>query len=146
MRFEREVELPQNVKQTYAVNVRATLLLIAEFVERCKKDDRRYGRIINISTGTAQRFGGQITYGSSKAAIEAFTRSIVGDVGPVGITVNTISPGTTQTGYIDDETEEKLIPTIPLRRLGQPEDIANATLKKYAKAVDCNLEIKLIHK
>ncbi len=115
----------RNIDQTYAVNVRGTLLLIAEFVERRKKGDRKYGRIINISTGPAQRFGGQITYGSSKAAIEAFTRSIAGDVGPMGITVNTIAPGATQTGYIDEETEGRLVPTIPLRRLGQPEDIAN---------------------
>ena len=115
-----------NIDQTYAVNVRATLLLIAEFIERCKKGDRKYGRIINISTGPAQRFGGQITYGSSKAAIEAFTRSIAGDVGPMGVTVNTIAPGVTRTGYINDETAKQLAPTIPLRRLGQPEDIANA--------------------
>lgn len=116
------------IEKTYSVNVEATLLLISEFVRRYKKSNKKQGRIINVSTGPAQFFMRQIAYGTSKAAIEAATRAIAGEVGPSGITVNTIAPGATQTGYIDKEAEERLIPTIPLRRLGQPEDIANAIL------------------
>lgn len=116
------------IEKTYSVNVEATLLLISEFVRRYKKSNKKQGRIINVSTGPAQFFMRQITYGTSKAAIEAATRAIAGEVGPLGITVNTIAPGATQTGYIDKEAEAGLIPTIPLRRLGQPEDIANAIL------------------
>ncbi len=116
------------IDKTYAVNTRATLLLTAEFVRRHRDGNRKWGRIINVSTGPAQSFNTQITYGTSKAAIEAATRAIATEVGPLGITVNTIAPGATQTGYIDNKTEERLIPTIPLRRLGQPEDIANAIL------------------
>lgn len=116
------------IEKTYSVNVEATLLLISEFVRRYKKSNKKQGRIINVSTGPAQFFMRQIAYGTSKAAIEAATRAIAGEVGPLGITVNTIAPGATQTGYIDKKAEERLIPTIPLRRLGQPEDIANAIL------------------
>lgn len=116
------------IEKTYSVNVEATLLLISEFVRRYKKSNKKQGRIINLSTGPAQFFMRQITYGTSKAAIEAATRAIAGEVGPLGITVNTIAPGATQTGYIDKKAEERLIPTIPLRRLGQPEDMANAIL------------------
>jgi 3-oxoacyl-[acyl-carrier protein] reductase len=116
------------IDQTYAVNTRATLLLTAEFIRRHKKGNRKWGRIINLSTGPAQYFNTQVTYGTSKAAIEAATRAIAREVGPLGITVNCVAPGPTQTGYIDKRAEERLIPTIPLRRLGQPEDIANAIL------------------
>ncbi len=81
-----------------------------------------------MSTGPSQCFVGQISYGSSKAAIEAFTRSIAFEVGPLGITINTVAPGATQTGYITVKAEQELIATIPLRHLGLPEDIANTIL------------------
>ena len=81
-----------------------------------------------MSTGPSQCFAGQISYGSSKAAIEAFTRSIAFEVEPLGITVNTVAPGATQTGYITVEDEQQLIPMIPLRRIGLPEDTVNTIL------------------
>lgn len=118
----------EDIEKTYSVNVKATILLIAEFVKRHKKNKKEWGRIINLSTGPSQCFVKQIAYGSSKAAIEAFTRSIASEVGPFGITVNTVAPGATQTEYISIKDEKELIPTIPLRRLGLPEDIANAIL------------------
>ena len=100
-------------------------MLIAEFVRRYQQQKKRWGRIINISTDAAQTFAGQITYGASKAATEAFTRSIAIEVGPLGITVNTVSPGPVQTGWINNEVEEQEKQAIPLRRIGQPEDIAD---------------------
>ncbi len=118
----------EDIEKTYSVNVKATLLLISEFVHRHKRYKKKWGRIINLSTGPSQCFVGQISYGSSKAAIEAFTRSIAFELGPLGITVNTVAPGATQTGYITAKAEQELIPTIPIRRLGLPEDIANTIL------------------
>ena len=116
------------IEKTYTLNVEAAVLLISEFVKRYKKHKKKWGRIINLSTGPAQCFVGQIAYGSSKAAMEALTRSIAVETGPLGITVNTVAPGATQTGYISADAEEKLIPTIPLRRLGLPADIATTVL------------------
>ena len=118
----------EDIEKTYSVNVEATLLLISEFVHRYKSHKKKWGRIINLSTGPSQCFVGQISYGSSKAAIEAFTRSIAFEVGPLGITINTVAPGATQTGYITAKAEQELIPTIPLRHLGLAEDIANTIL------------------
>ena len=119
----------ERIDRTYAVNTRATLLMIAEFVRRRKAlGARAGGRVINLSTDAAQRFASQITYGGSKAQIEAFTRSIAIEVGHLGITVNTVAPGPIQTGYIPADFEAKLNRDIPLGRLGQPEDIANAIL------------------
>ena len=110
---------------TFAVNTRAPILLIAEFVRRQQQRQSHWGRIINLSTDAAQVFAGQITYGASKAAMEAFTRSIAIEAGPIGITVNTVAPGPVQTGYISPEFESSLQSAIPLQRIGQPEDIAD---------------------
>ena len=112
--------------RTFAVNMRATLLLIGEYLRRYRNRQGTWGRVINLSTDSAQTFAGQIAYGASKAAVEAFTRSIAIEVGPIGVTVNTVAPGPVQTGYIGAAAEEQLVPQIPLRRLGQPDDIAKA--------------------
>ena len=112
------------IDDTFAVNVRGSLLMIREFVAQ----RGGYGRIINISTDAAQVFAGQIAYGASKATLEALTRSIALEVGPYGITVNCVAPGPTQTGWIDPELEEQVRPLIPLGELIQPEDIAAAIL------------------
>jgi 3-oxoacyl-[acyl-carrier protein] reductase len=114
-----------SIDQHFAVNTRAVVLMIAEFVRRYQERGGTWGRIVNLSTDAAQRFAGSISYGASKAATEAFTRSIAIEVGPLGITVNTVAPGPVQTGYITSEIEERELPGIPLRRIGQPEDIAD---------------------
>ena len=95
-----------------------------EFVRR----HADYGRVIFLATDSAQVFAGQITYGASKATLEALTRSIAMEVGKYGITVNSVAPGPTQTGWIDEELEEAVLPLIPMGKLIQPEDIANTIL------------------
>ena len=112
------------IGNTFDVNVRGTLLMAREFVKR----RGAYGRIINLSTDAAQNFSGQITYGASKAAVEALTRSIAVEVGEYGITVNCVAPGPTQTGWIDEELEKIAISQIPLNRLIEPQEIADAIL------------------
>lgn len=112
------------IDNTFAVNVRGNILMMREFV----KHRGNYGRIINISTDAAQIFAGQITYGASKATLEALTRSIALEVAQYGITVNCVSPGPTQTGWIDEEFEKTVIPLIPMGKLIQPEDIAETIL------------------
>ena len=109
------------IDNTFAVNVRGALLMIREFVNH--RGD--YGRIINLSTDAAQVFAGQITYGASKATMEALTRSIAMEVGQYGITVNCVAPGPTQTGWIDEELEKVVLPLIPMGKLIDPQDIAN---------------------
>jgi 3-oxoacyl-[acyl-carrier protein] reductase len=115
----------ETLDRALRVNMQAAVLLIAEFVRRYQRRNGHWGRIINLSTDAAQVFAGQIAYGASKAAIEALTRSIAIEVGPLGITVNTVAPGPVQTGYISATFEAQLVPTIPLRRIGQPDDIAD---------------------
>jgi len=69
---------------------------------------------------------GEISYRASKYALESYSRSAAAELGPLGITVNIVSPGPVQTGYISPQMEQELVGDIPLRRVGQPTDIADA--------------------
>jgi 3-oxoacyl-[acyl-carrier protein] reductase len=109
----------------FAVNSRAVALMMAEFLRRHVARGATWGRIVNLSTDGAHCFPGEISYGASKAALEAYTRSAAAEMGRFGITVNIVSPGPIQTGWITPEMEPGIVAGIPLGRLGYPDDIAD---------------------
>jgi 3-oxoacyl-[acyl-carrier protein] reductase len=112
----------------FAVNTRAPVLLMAEFARRHVQRGAQWGRIINISTAGAERFPSEVTYGASKFALESYTRSAASELGKLGVTVNIVSLGPVQTGWITPELQQAILPTIPLGRIGDPEDVADVVL------------------
>lgn len=112
----------------FAVNSRAPAILMARFARHIIERGTNWGRIINISADCAWGCPKEISYRASKYALESYSRSAAAELGPHGITVNVVSPGPVQSGYISPEMEEVLISDIPMRRIGRPEDIANAVL------------------
>ncbi len=112
----------------FAVNSRAVALIMMEFARRALARGERRGCIVNVSTDGASGHAGAVSYGASKHALESFSRAAAYELGPYGITVNVVAPGPVQTGWIDPGLEEQLIPAIPLRRIGTPEEVADAIL------------------
>ena len=91
--------------------------------------DRGWGRIINISSVNGQKGQfGQTNYSTAKAGIHGFTMALAQEVAGKGVTVNTVSPGyigTDMVRAVKPEVLEKIVATIPVKRLGEPEEIAS---------------------
>ena len=91
--------------------------------------DQGWGRIINISSVNGQRGQfGQTNYSTAKAGIHGFTMALAQEVASKGVTVNTVSPGYIGTDMVramKPEVLEKIVATIPVGRLGTPEEIAS---------------------
>jgi acetoacetyl-CoA reductase len=90
---------------------------------------RRWGRIINISSVNGQRGAfGQANYAAAKAGMHGFTMALALELAGKGVTVNTVSPGYLDTAMVRevpaDILASKILPQIPLGRLGQPDEIA----------------------
>jgi 3-oxoacyl-[acyl-carrier protein] reductase len=110
-------------RRHFDVNTVAPLILMRDLVMRLRERGEG-GRIVNISTDSARVFPGQVAYGSSKAALEALTRSAAVEFGPYGVTVNAVAPGPVQTGWMTEDVVRAVTPVIPARRVGTPDDIA----------------------
>jgi 3-oxoacyl-[acyl-carrier protein] reductase len=110
---------PEGHDRHFAVNTRAPALMMAEFARRHVERDMRWGRVVNVSTDGAYVFPGEVL------ALEGYARSAAVEFGPLGITVNTVSLGAVQTGWISPEMEEEISAEYPLGRVGQPKDVAD---------------------
>jgi len=91
--------------------------------------ERGWGRVINVSSVNGQKGAfGQTNYSAAKAGMHGFTKALALEVAKKGVTVNTISPGYIGTKMVtairEDILNEKIIPQIPVGRLGKPEEIA----------------------
>jgi 3-oxoacyl-[acyl-carrier protein] reductase len=109
----------------FAVNTRAVALMMAEQARRHVARSATWGRIINVSTDGSASFPGEVSYGASKYAMESYSRAAAWELGQFGITVNVVSPGPTDTGWITPEMVEGMRRATPLGRVGTPQDIAD---------------------
>jgi 3-oxoacyl-[acyl-carrier protein] reductase len=118
------------------VNLYGVFLLTRAVAPHMKR--QRYGRIVNISSGAGRTVSltGIQAYASAKAGQIGFTRQTAHELGPWGITVNNVAPGFVRSNPTTErqwqsygpEGQRALVERIPLRRLGAPEDIAQAVL------------------
>lgn len=89
---------------------------------------QKHGRIINLSSVSAKRPNrGQANYAASKGAVESFTKALAVEMAPKKVTVNAVAPGVIETDMsqrIRDAAGKELARSIPMRRIGQPEEVA----------------------
>jgi len=94
--------------------------------------EKKYGRIINISSIIGQAGGfGQTNYSSAKAGLIGFTKSLALETARAGVTVNAICPGyiaTEMVGKIPETVREAIIARIPMKKMGDPEEIARGVI------------------
>lgn len=92
--------------------------------------DRGYGRVVNISSVNGQRGQfGQTNYSAAKAGMHGFSMALAQEGAAKGVTVNSVSPGyvaTAMTDLIPDDIKNAIIATVPMKRMGTPEEIADA--------------------
>jgi 3-oxoacyl-[acyl-carrier protein] reductase len=108
----------------FALNTKGPYFALQEAAKVIQKG----GRIVNISTdGTHIGFGGATAYLGSKGALEQFTKGLAHELAPKGVTVNSVSPGYTETAMLPADPAFRQIgeQASPLKRLGTPEDIAD---------------------
>ncbi|HVV64859.1 MAG TPA: SDR family oxidoreductase [Rhizomicrobium sp.] len=111
-------------RQVFEVNFFSTIWLAQGLVAELAAAQ---GAIVNVTSIAGSRvhpFAGS-AYATSKAALAALTREMAADFGPLGVRVNAIAPGEIDTAILSPGTE-KIVETIPLRRLGLPEEVAKA--------------------
>jgi 3-oxoacyl-[acyl-carrier protein] reductase len=97
--------------------------------------DQRFGRIVNLSSSSALGNRGQVNYSAAKAGMQGFTKTLAIELGQFGITANAVAPGFIVTdmtaataariGMPFDDFQAAAASQIPVRRVGQPEDVAH---------------------
>jgi NAD(P)-dependent dehydrogenase (short-subunit alcohol dehydrogenase family) len=109
-------------QHVFQVNFLAPIMLARGLVNELKT---AHGAVVNVTSIAGSRvhpFAGA-AYSTSKAALASLTREMAADFGPLGIRVNAIAPGEIDTAILSPGTE-KLVEHIPMRRLGQPDEVA----------------------
>ncbi|HTP75408.1 MAG TPA: SDR family oxidoreductase [Rhizomicrobium sp.] len=111
-------------RHVFEVNFFATVWLAKGLKEELTKAQGAIVNVTSIAGGRVHPFAGA-AYSTSKAALAALTREMASDFGPLGVRVNAIAPGEIDTAILSPGTD-KIVQTIPLRRLGLPEEVAKA--------------------
>ncbi len=132
--------------QTLDINLKGTFYTTKAASRYMLK--QKSGSIINLASVVGQiGNAGQANYAASKAGIIGFTKSVARELAPRGITVNAIAPGFVEsdmTDVLNDKVKETIMTQIPLSRLGQPEEVAEAAVflskQKYITGQVLNID------
>ena len=125
--FRMKMEDWQNV-----ININLTSAFIASQIVSSDMIRQRKGSIINMSSIVGVHGqGGQVNYSASKAGLIGLTKSLAKETGSRGVRVNAIAPGfiqTDMTGALPEDLQKAMIDSVPLKKAGVPEDIANVAV------------------
>jgi 2-hydroxycyclohexanecarboxyl-CoA dehydrogenase len=120
---------PAEWDRVFDVNTRGTFLVTRRVVPGMV--ERGFGRIVSVSSISAQRGGGtysKVAYSAAKAAVIGFTRALARELGPLGVTVNCVAPGPVDTdimgGALTDEHKREMTVGMPMGRVGTAEEVA----------------------
>jgi NAD(P)-dependent dehydrogenase (short-subunit alcohol dehydrogenase family) len=120
------IETPlEDWQHVFQVNFFAPIMLARGLLEELQRAKGAIVNVTSIAGGRVHPFAGA-AYATSKAALASLTREMAADFGPRGIRVNAISPGEIDTSILSPGTEKIVHEQIPLRRLGEPEEVAKA--------------------
>ncbi|MFJ9130380.1 SDR family NAD(P)-dependent oxidoreductase [Streptomyces sp. NPDC102340] len=121
---------PAEWDRIFDVNVRGSFLVTQRVAAGMA--ERGFGRIVFLSSVSAERGGGVfggVAYSAAKAGLLGFARALARELGPAGVTANCVAPGLIDTditqGKLDDERKAAMIADIPVRRIGEVEDVAD---------------------
>jgi 3-oxoacyl-[acyl-carrier protein] reductase len=113
----------EELDKHYLINIRATTLLSVQFARVF--DKQAGGRIVNLTSGQSQGpMPGELAYATTKGAVDALTKTLSAELAPLGITVNAVNPGPTDTGWMTESIKRELQPMFPFGRVGVPRDVA----------------------
>ena len=112
-------------QHVFQVNFFAPIMLARGLIAELEAAKGAVVNVTSIAGGRVHPFAGA-AYATSKAALPALTREMAADFGPRGIRVNAISPGEIDTAILSPGTDKIVHEQIPLRRLGEPEEVAKA--------------------
>jgi 3-oxoacyl-[acyl-carrier protein] reductase len=122
---------PENFAEQFSSNTLGTIMMMQAAVPYLEASK---GRVVNMSTNLAHGFGpraGMVLYSAAKGAVATLTLGFARELGPKGIGVNAVSPGTTRTAMTDTQTpaqKQGTIDNTPLGRIAEPEDVADVVL------------------
>ncbi|MCX4834500.1 SDR family oxidoreductase [Streptomyces sp. NBC_01016] len=121
---------PAEWDRIFDVNVRGSFLVTRRVAAGMA--ERGFGRIVFLSSVSAERGGGVfggVAYSAAKAGLLGFARALARELGPAGVTANCVAPGLIDTditqGKLDDERKAAMIADVPVRRIGEVEDVAD---------------------
>jgi 3-oxoacyl-[acyl-carrier protein] reductase len=128
----------------FAVNSRATALLIAEYARRYRERGAAWGRLITVTTGGSGGFPEEVSYGASKNALESYTMAAAWELGQFGITANVVCPPATDTGWIPEEGRAEIARGSPLRHIATPQEVADVIVFLASRQASAVTAAKII--